>query len=76
MTPADRKKLGAGVQFHLELPPETDIAEHFSFARDSGADIVKELEKREWGERAYMVKDPEGYNFMIAQPAPEPSTES
>ena len=76
VAPADRQKLGTGVQFHLELPLEIDIEELFTAARASGADIVKELEKREWGEWAYVVNDLGGYNFMIAQPSSQPPPES
>jgi uncharacterized glyoxalase superfamily protein PhnB len=72
VSPADRQKLGTGVQFHLELPGETDIVKQFASARDTGADIVKELEKRDWGEHAYVVNDPDGTNFMIAQSPAEP----
>ena len=69
VAPADRQKLGTGVQFHLELQPEIDIEELFTAAWDSDDGIVKELEKREWGERGFVVNDLDGYNFMIAQPS-------
>lgn len=66
-----RDKLGIGVQFHLELPVEMDIDELYVAAWDAGANIVREIETREWGERAFVVNDLDGYNYMIARPLSE-----
>ena len=64
---ANRGKLGIGVQFHLTLGEEANIDRLYETARDAGAVITRELEDREWGERAFVVNDLDGYNFMIAQ---------
>lgn len=65
--PADRDKLGAGIQLHVHVAPEVDIDQIFNRARERGAKIIKEIENREWGERAFVVHDRDGYNLMIAQ---------
>jgi uncharacterized glyoxalase superfamily protein PhnB len=65
--PADRDKLGTGIQLHVHLTPDTDIDQLYKFANDQGAKIVKEIKNREWGERAFVVHDRDGYNLMIAQ---------
>jgi uncharacterized glyoxalase superfamily protein PhnB len=65
--PADRDKLGAGIQLHVHGAPEVDIDQLFKRASDRGAKIVKEIKNREWGERAFVVHDRDGYNLTIAQ---------
>lgn len=64
---ADRDKLGVGIQLHVHIPPDTDIDQLFNRAREGGDKIVKEIEDRKWGERAFVVNDLDGYSLMIAQ---------
>jgi uncharacterized glyoxalase superfamily protein PhnB len=63
-----RETLGAGIQVYLNLPPALDLEKLFQEAQSSGADIVRPLETRDWGEKAFVVNDPDGYNLMFAQP--------
>ncbi len=65
--PADRDKLGAGIQLHVYGAPKVDIDRIFKRTRDREAKIVKEIENREWGKWAFIVHDRDGYNLMIAQ---------
>lgn len=65
--PAQRNSLGAGIQLHVHLPPDTDIDQIYDRAQSQGVNIIKAIENREWGERAFVINDPDGYNLMIAQ---------
>jgi uncharacterized glyoxalase superfamily protein PhnB len=65
--PADRDKLGAGIRIHEHIAPDADIKQLFIRARDKGAKIVKGVENLDWGERAFIIHDRDGYNLMIAQ---------
>lgn len=63
----DRKRMGAGIQLYVELPKELKIHDVYEQLIGQNADITKKLEKREWGEWAFVLNDPNGYNLMIAQ---------
>jgi uncharacterized glyoxalase superfamily protein PhnB len=65
--PEDRHKLGIGIQIYVEVPRGMDINALYVQASSSGATITRAIEDREWGERAFSFKDPDGYHFMMAQ---------
>ena len=44
-----------------------DVDAHFERAREVGAEIVSEPQDREYGDRRYDVKDPEGHLWSFAQ---------
>ena len=63
----DRLKLGIGIQIYVEVPKDMDINVLYEQALTSGANITRPIEDRNWGERAFSFKDPDGYHFMLAQ---------
>ena len=63
----DINKRGIGVQIYINLPDELNIDEVYAKAKASGASITKEIETRDWGERAFNTSDRDGYHLMIAQ---------
>jgi uncharacterized glyoxalase superfamily protein PhnB len=67
----DEEKRGTGIQLYLEVPAEMDINAIYQKAKAEGAFITRELEDRDWGERAFNVKDPDGYHYMLAQRIPK-----
>lgn len=64
---ADMEKRGIGIQIYINLPATMNIDEIYTRAKDNGARITREIETRGWGERAFNVRDLDGYNLMIAQ---------
>ncbi|MBX3047569.1 MAG: hypothetical protein KIT46_08930 [Anaerolineales bacterium] len=60
-------KRGTGVQIYINLGEGLNIDAIYKAAQDSGALITKEIETRDWGERAFNASDLDGYNLMIAQ---------
>ena len=64
---ADRNKLGIGVQLYIELSDYVNIDDLHNLAKSKGANIISPVVKRDWGERVFTVKDPNGYFFMFAE---------
>jgi uncharacterized glyoxalase superfamily protein PhnB len=67
VAPEDREKLGVGVQIYVEIPANLDIDAIYATAQSKNANITRPIEDREWGERAFAVKDLDGYHLLIAQ---------
>jgi uncharacterized glyoxalase superfamily protein PhnB len=65
--PDDMDKRGTGIQLYINLPDGFDIDALYAKAKDAGARITREIETRNWGERAFNTLDLDGYNLMIAQ---------
>ena len=63
----DLDKRGIGIQLYIHLPESLNIDDLYAHAKSQNALIVKEIETRDWGERAFTVNDLDGYNLMIAQ---------
>ena len=66
----DMDKRGVGIQIYINLPDSIRIDTIYDIAKARGAKITRELETREWGERAFMVDDLDGYDLMFAQQPP------
>jgi len=45
----------------------TDVDRRFERAAAAGARIVEDLNETMYGERQFVVKDPEGHHWLIAQ---------
>jgi uncharacterized glyoxalase superfamily protein PhnB len=67
VTEADRGKRGIGIQIYVEVPADTSIDDVYQKAQSAKANITRAIETRDWGERAFNVKDIDGYNLMLAQ---------
>lgn len=65
--PEDLDKRGIGIQLYIHLPESMKIDDVYTYAKAQNALITREIETRDWGERAFTVKDLDGYNLMIAQ---------
>ncbi len=64
---SDLDKRGTGVQIYINLSEDQNIDALYDAARAKGATITKEIETRDWGERAFTANDLDGYNLMFAQ---------
>jgi uncharacterized glyoxalase superfamily protein PhnB len=67
----DESKRGTGIQLYLEVPIEINIDTIYQKAKSTGAIITREIEDRDWGERTFNFKDPDGYHYMMAQRIPK-----
>lgn len=65
--PEDMDKRGTGIQIYINLPDSVSIDDLYAHAQQHDAFITRELETREWGERAFTVNDLDGYDLMFAQ---------
>jgi uncharacterized glyoxalase superfamily protein PhnB len=63
----DMTKRGIGIQIYVTLPDSVSIDDLYTTAQKQGAVITRELQTREWGEKAFTVNDLDGYNLMFAQ---------
>jgi uncharacterized glyoxalase superfamily protein PhnB len=52
-----------------------DVDAHFKRAKSAGAEITEEPTDQEYGERRYIVLDPEGHQWFFAQPTREVAPE-
>jgi PhnB protein len=67
VAPADLAKRGIGIQLYIQLSDSTPIDQVYNTAVAQGAAIVRPLQNRDWGDRAFTVNDADGYQLMIAQ---------
>jgi uncharacterized glyoxalase superfamily protein PhnB len=70
--PADLDKRGTGVQLYVSLPDAIHVDALYTHMQQNGALITREIETREWGERAFNVRDIDGYHLMFAQQTVNP----
>jgi uncharacterized glyoxalase superfamily protein PhnB len=63
----DLAKRGTGIQLYINLPASLKIDDLYAQAVRENALIMGEIENRGWGERAFRIRDLDGYQFMFAQ---------
>ncbi len=56
-----------GVQFMLYLPEDRDIDQFYADVKARGVTIIDELKDTYWGDRAFSVKDPDGYLLTVTK---------
>jgi PhnB protein len=52
-----------------------DVDTHFEHAKSAGATVVREPEDQFYGDRSYVVTDPEGHEWSFATHVSDPSPE-
>ena len=67
----DESKRGTGIQLYIELSSSVDIDAIYTQAKSTGVNITRPIEDRDWGERAFNFKDPDGYHYMLAKRIPK-----
>jgi PhnB protein len=56
--------VGGGMSLYLSLP---DVGAQYERVRRAGGTITDPLRDQFWGDRTFMVADPDGYQLMFAQ---------
>jgi uncharacterized glyoxalase superfamily protein PhnB len=65
--PEDLSRRGIGIQLYINLPETLNIDTLYNSVKAQGGRITRDIETRDWGERAFSVRDLDGYQLMIAQ---------
>jgi uncharacterized glyoxalase superfamily protein PhnB len=64
---ADVDKRGTGIQIYIEVPNNPGIDALYAKAKVGGINITDAIRDRDWGERTFSFKDPDGYHYLIAE---------
>jgi uncharacterized glyoxalase superfamily protein PhnB len=67
VSPDDLDKRGTGIQLYIKVSPDPGIESLYSKAKNADVQITSELQDRDWGERTFSFKDPDGYHYMMAE---------
>lgn len=67
ITADDINKRGIGIQLYINLPQSIAIEPFYEAIQKQNGQITKSLETRDWGEKAFNVRDVDGYHLMFAQ---------
>jgi catechol 2,3-dioxygenase-like lactoylglutathione lyase family enzyme len=65
--PVDLAKRGIGIQIYVDVPENIPVDNLYDRAVDSDALIIRGVENRDWGVRSFVLRDPDGYQLMMAQ---------
>ena len=57
---------GAGVVLYIQIGDE-DIDHYWETVVGAGAKVLEPIETKFWGDRTFIVADPDGYHVMFAQ---------
>jgi catechol 2,3-dioxygenase-like lactoylglutathione lyase family enzyme len=63
---ADVDKRGTGIQIYIEVPHDAGIEALYSTAKMGQVNITDAIRDRDWGERTFAFKDPDGYHYLMA----------
>jgi uncharacterized glyoxalase superfamily protein PhnB len=65
-TPSDVPR-GHGVELHIQIPAEQDIDALYARLQAAHVPVVMAIRDEFWGERRFVVADPDGYHLSIAK---------
>ena len=65
--PHDQGKLGAGVALYATVADSEDIDAYFQRVKEAGATVVQEPTDQFWGNRDWIIADPDGYLLWIGK---------
>jgi PhnB protein len=57
----------SAVGFMVYLPDDTDLEHYYEEVQARGATIVEPLQDRYWGDRNFVVRDPDGYALAMSK---------
>lgn len=61
---AARAQLGAGVMLWFSKQ-EDDLDAYYARVREGGARVVEEIADQDWGDRTFVIADPDGYQLCF-----------
>lgn len=59
--------LGVGVELYVSLADETDIEALYTRLKNAGVKIVRELREEFWGQKRFVIADPDGYRLSLVK---------
>jgi uncharacterized glyoxalase superfamily protein PhnB len=59
--------LGVGVDLFVSLDGDVDIDALFARLREAHVTIVQELKEEFWGDKRFVIQDPDGYRLSIVK---------
>jgi PhnB protein len=59
--------VGVGVELYVSLADETDIDALYVRLKECGVKIVQELKEQFWGDKRFVIEDPDGYRLSLAK---------
>ena len=65
--PHNQGKLGTGVALYSTVADNEDIDAYFRRVKDAGATVIQEPTDQFWGNRDWIVTDPDGYLLWIGK---------
>jgi uncharacterized glyoxalase superfamily protein PhnB len=65
--PHDQGNLGAGVALYMTVADTEDIDAYFQRVKEAGATVVQEPTDQFWGNRDWIIADPDGYLLWIGK---------
>ena len=68
------ERRGSGVIFYVELGDDY-VDRYYESVVRNGANVVEPIETKPWGDRTFIVADPDGYQLMFAKPVRSVSME-
>lgn len=60
-------KPGAGVEFFVYVPDETNLDDFYAQVKGRGVAITTEIHDEFWGDRVFSLKLPDGYHLTFAK---------
>jgi uncharacterized glyoxalase superfamily protein PhnB len=58
---------GTGVEISIYPEGDFNIDEYYEQVQANGATIEREIKSEYWGDRVFVVRDPDGYRLMFGQ---------
>jgi uncharacterized glyoxalase superfamily protein PhnB len=59
--------LGIGVDLYVSLGEDADIDGLYERVQEAGVTIVQTIRNQFWGDRRFVIQDPDGYRLSIAK---------
>lgn len=58
---------GAGVDLMVYVPESSDLDAYYASVKAKGANIMQEIKDEFWGDRLFVLTDPDGYKLSICK---------
>jgi uncharacterized glyoxalase superfamily protein PhnB len=59
--------VGVGVDLYISLAEDVDIDALYARVQAAGVTIIQSLRQQFWGDKRFVIQDPDGYRLSLAQ---------